>query len=1114
MGALLDAIMGQQYRPTDNAYGIGAAGVVDALPMLNNPYASTGKNALYTLGGTLLGGVLANYARRESDANNAAMFKTALGLRGLSPTAMESAVSREPRLANYASALLEQQQLQELENVKLEQQNNFEIEKARQIAGINQQGKMQELAVTNPYAYNNALKKGLISPDGAIQSAPSIISNQVGNQATGQELASTLQELGGAKTSRFEDLMNEYGGNETIVNQILGDERDRGIKQREEIEKYLNDTQPSLDSTELILSNLKNALIEAGDTGGVLGEDTGRAAKLYAQSALGNEGASKRLAARKDLEALGLSAAAEIRKNFPGAVSNKEMELFLGAVPSTGNTFEQNKALYDRIEKGYKIAKQKQEFIQKSASEGLSLSEANKAFNNFNKAIPPFKNGEINPLRENLDFNSVDTKEFLSGVPQLKPQIAEQVKTEQSAQQIPNIEDARALVENVRQQQSGDPLQKGNVLAQAVDSALLGKSKYILAPLDTAYEEAKDLIGLGEGRSVRENLSASVDRLGQGLEAGEKLYPQSSTGAQLLGAVVSPVNKLYGGVKAVTTLGKIANVGKKAAITAGIAGVQAAGESDISSAAKTGALISGGLDAMGGIVGKAAKISPSVLNKAYGIFKSDYNSVAKQFSARNIDKIKTSVDDGLNIIKKEAGITTKEAFKNNEDFYTDMFKKSEELIAKRTNLVDDIVRDVGAVTKPVKLSTSDVFRSIGQVQPEEKISIVKKINELVKANNLANPKGFTLQGINELKRLYNPSFKYNPQTVDEKAMSGFVTYLRNKVENSIDTLAKAKTKKIDSNYTGVIKQVNGEIKDLINVQNIYGKKIPGARADDLLSTVRQSLYTTGGAGTQGARNVGEALAGELGGKIGVGMAGLTAANRVLRPATQSFIKNQEAIRSGLESQGLRTAMTSGGSDAQKDYSEMFSSDNQSSNVPYDQMFNTRSSQQASQASIAQPQQSISRQQSQSSSNSAPVSAASQNISYNPKEIKQFASKLPPLIQAVIATESNFNPKAVSSAGAKGLMQVMPFHYERLGVTNPFDPVQSIKAGATILQEELDRFQNLPLALAAYNAGAPAVQSAIKKANSNQFSQIEKFLPAETRSYVKKVLNNMSKVRSA
>jgi len=84
--------------------------------------------------------------------------------------------------------------------------------------------------------------------------------------------------------------------------------------------------------------------------------------------------------------------------------------------------------------------------------------------------------------------------------------------------------------------------------------------------------------------------------------------------------------------------------------------------------------------------------------------------------------------------------------------------------------------------------------------------------------------------------------------------------------------------------------------------------------------------------------------------------------------------------------------------------------------------------------------------------------------------------LPPqLIHSVIKVESNYNPYAVSSKGALGIMQLIPETARRFGVKNVFNPEENIRGGAKYLRYLLDLFDgSYPLALAAYNAGEAAV----------------------------------------
>ena len=81
---------------------------------------------------------------------------------------------------------------------------------------------------------------------------------------------------------------------------------------------------------------------------------------------------------------------------------------------------------------------------------------------------------------------------------------------------------------------------------------------------------------------------------------------------------------------------------------------------------------------------------------------------------------------------------------------------------------------------------------------------------------------------------------------------------------------------------------------------------------------------------------------------------------------------------------------------------------------------------------------------------------------------------PKLLAAVAKVESSYDPRAVSKAGAQGLMQLMPATARGLGVDNAFDPAQAVNGAAKLLASHLREFKSVPLALAAYNAGGGAV----------------------------------------
>jgi soluble lytic murein transglycosylase-like protein len=131
------------------------------------------------------------------------------------------------------------------------------------------------------------------------------------------------------------------------------------------------------------------------------------------------------------------------------------------------------------------------------------------------------------------------------------------------------------------------------------------------------------------------------------------------------------------------------------------------------------------------------------------------------------------------------------------------------------------------------------------------------------------------------------------------------------------------------------------------------------------------------------------------------------------------------------------------------------------------------------------------------------------------EIAEIYDLNPALLKAVAFVESTFRPDVTSGSGAMGMMQLMPATAEALGVTDPFDPRQSVDGGARYIAQNLNRFNgNTLLALAAYHAGWPRISESgaddlrdpaqrglIPNATSGYLARIEEYLAASQASYV-------------
>jgi soluble lytic murein transglycosylase-like protein len=134
---------------------------------------------------------------------------------------------------------------------------------------------------------------------------------------------------------------------------------------------------------------------------------------------------------------------------------------------------------------------------------------------------------------------------------------------------------------------------------------------------------------------------------------------------------------------------------------------------------------------------------------------------------------------------------------------------------------------------------------------------------------------------------------------------------------------------------------------------------------------------------------------------------------------------------------------------------------------------------------------------------APVEQAT-TIEQTVEQVAAQTGVQPELLHSVIQVESNYNPNAVSSKGALGLMQLIPATAQRFGVNDVFNPVENIQGGAKYLRYLLELYNgNYPLALAAYNAGEGAVA---------KYGGVPPY--RETQNYVQSVAKRLEKKMAA
>lgn len=479
----------------------------------------------------------------------------------------------------------------------------------------------------------------------------------------------------------------------------------------------------------------------------------------------------------------------------------------------------------------------------------------------------------------------------------------------------------------------------------------------------------------------------------------------------------------------------------------------------------------------GGVKNWLADVAPELDRKSLGAQYGDYKKTANQLQSVELPdgQIQSLTKRSLDQFLKEE----KFPVTRNPEMILDRVLKRSRAVSDEIGKVIDNYDNSGKAAPQVKFKNALNLLEKGRIPVDKVDSYLSRLTEL--EEGIKREGGGKLAYLQQQKIALGDS--WNP------ADSGL-----NKFNRALYTDIK---KAIES-ATPEVKGLNQQLQKYKVIQPIAERALSVAEGSDPISRAINIGKTTGGFGLPIALStyaLGPVAGPALGYAVGKGLSAIDG-----KAALAKGARGGSSIARGVEAtvNALPPGVLPGLDDLA--YSEK---ENQKKNLREDTQRQPQQKTEAAQkvGSMSQPRKN---QINVPSDNDETPSEASQR-SKSIRDISTITSNLSPFIQAVIEVESAGKPNARSPKGARGLMQIMPEHYKRLGITDPEDAAQSIKGGTQILQEELERFGDPKLALAAYNAGSPRVIKAISKAGSDSFERIYPYLPKETQQYVAKVL---------
>lgn len=614
-------------------------------------------------------------------------------------------------------------------------------------------------------------------------------------------------------------------------------------------------------------------------------------------------------------------------------------------------------------------------------------------------------------------------------------------------------------------------------VALGSNAALLNTVKYPLAAIEAGTGGALDLFGLGPGRGVGNYFNEALGEYEGALSSAKEENPVIGTGAELAGGVLSPLNKLKIFQTIYNAGGPLGVLGR-AGVAAGESAIANIGEDDVAGAAEDAAALSAGFDALSGLFGKAGKAASTVLKKSMGLGKADYTRIARKYG-----KVanKADLDRAYDIVKSETPFKGKELLDSSENVLNSFYDKITSAIERRESAISKILGAADSVprNKPLELDIDPVLNKFQKIREglqgkDVEDSFLSTADEMLSKFKEIAGKQPSLQRLQETKKLLNKSYKLDPAHID--ARSSVTDAFRTTIEKEVDRLAKAGT--IPAEYAGAVKKANLEIRDLLELKNSVGGKLPGAELDDPLLALQRSLFTTGTGGAVGAGQLAEALGGSKGAAMLGGMA--STVDRIKRPLAATIEKVAPNISSIFSSPGIRQGVVSG-VDVKRPPVEFSSYELPVSDEITKEFINSLGS--------SNEEDALTNEFIKSLQNDKTITSSNATSSNRAEKKTDFPSDA--LLDRLAMVESSNNPKARSKAGALGMYQFMPATAKELGI-DPFDPIQAREGARRYLASLYNQLGDPELALAAYNAGIGRVQ---------EYGGIPPF--EETQNYVKK-----------